>query len=127
MTFITGKHLPRRTFLQAAGATVALPFLDAMHPAGRHWAETAAAIDRTRLITIVNAHGAAGSTAWGRTQNLWSPAETGRSFDLSPTALRTLEPFREHMTIVSNTDIKMADAFTPRRSAATTSAPRPRS
>jgi hypothetical protein len=113
MTFITGKHLPRRTFLQAAGATVALPFLDAMHPAGRHWGATAAAIDNTRLIAIVNAHGAAGCTAWGRTQNLWSPETTGRDFDLGPTSLRTLEPFREYMTIVSNTDIKMADAFTP--------------
>ena len=113
MTFITGKHLPRRTFLQAAGATVALPFLDAMAPAGRPWLETSAAIDRTRLITLVNAHGAAGSTAWGRTQNLWSPEKVGRGFDLSPTALRTLEPFRDYLTIVSNTDIKMADAFTP--------------
>ena len=35
MSFITGKHLPRRTFLRGVGATVALPFLDAMVPAGR--------------------------------------------------------------------------------------------
>ena len=42
MHFITGKHLPRRTFLKAAGATVALPFLESMVPAGafrsRMWA-----------------------------------------------------------------------------------------
>mgnify|MGYP006325515873 CR=1 FL=1 len=30
MSFITGKQLPRRTFLRGAGATVALPFLEAM-------------------------------------------------------------------------------------------------
>ena len=30
MSFITGKHMPRRTFLRGMGATVALPFLDAM-------------------------------------------------------------------------------------------------
>ena len=30
---ITGKHLPRRSFLQGMGATVALPMLDAMVPA----------------------------------------------------------------------------------------------
>ena len=31
MHFMTGKHMPRRTFLRGAmGATVALPFLDAM-------------------------------------------------------------------------------------------------
>ena len=35
MSFITGKHLPRRTILRGIGATVALPFLDAMVPAGR--------------------------------------------------------------------------------------------
>jgi Protein of unknown function (DUF1552) len=31
--FITGKSLPRRTFLKGVGATVALPFLDSMVPA----------------------------------------------------------------------------------------------
>ena len=35
MEFITGKHIPRRTFIHGVGATVALPFLDAMVPAGR--------------------------------------------------------------------------------------------
>ena len=35
MGFITGKHIPRRTFLRGLGATVALPFLDAMVPAGK--------------------------------------------------------------------------------------------
>ena len=111
MSFITGKYLPRRTFLRAAGAAVALPFLDSMVPAGRGWASQA--IDQTRLLTIVNAHGAAGCSAWGRTQNLWSPAKVGRDFDLSPTSIRPLEQFRDYLTIVSNTDIKMAEAYTP--------------
>ena len=30
---ITGKAVPRRTFLKGVGATVALPFLDSMVPA----------------------------------------------------------------------------------------------
>ena len=30
---VTGKHLPRRTFLKGLGAAVALPMLDAMTPA----------------------------------------------------------------------------------------------
>ncbi|GIS79107.1 MAG: hypothetical protein CM1200mP14_06730 [Gammaproteobacteria bacterium] len=34
MHFITGKHIERRTFLRGMGASVALPFLDAMVPAG---------------------------------------------------------------------------------------------
>ena len=32
--FITKKHIRRRTFLQGAGVTLALPLLDAMVPAG---------------------------------------------------------------------------------------------
>ena len=33
MNFITQKHLHRRTVLKGLGATIALPFLDAMAPA----------------------------------------------------------------------------------------------
>ena len=35
MTFLTAKSLPRRTVLRGLGATVALPFLEAMIPARR--------------------------------------------------------------------------------------------
>jgi hypothetical protein len=42
---------------------------------------------------------------------MWSPAATGRAFDLSPTSMRALEPFREHLTIISNTDVRNAEAF----------------
>jgi len=113
MSFITGTALPRRTFLRGMGATVALPFLDAMVPAGRHWSKTAAEIDKTRFVAFEMVHGAAGSNEWGMTQNLWSPGEVGRNFDLSPTALSSLEPFRDDLIVVSNTDCRMADAFQP--------------
>ena len=43
---------------------------------------------------------------------MWSPAAVGRAFDLSPTALSPLEPFREDVTIISNTDVRNAEAFT---------------
>ena len=33
MSFVTSKSLPRRTVLRGFGATLALPFLDAMVPA----------------------------------------------------------------------------------------------
>ena len=90
MEFITGKHIPRRTFLRTAGvATVGLPFLDAMAPAGRPWAKTAAEIDRTRLICIENPHGAAGSNVWGATQNLWSPRRCGSPLRLEPELLES--------------------------------------
>ena len=94
MHIITGKHLPRRTFLRGMGATVALPFLDAMVPTGRG-AWRVAANDRTRLVCIEMVHGAAGCNEWGATQNLWSPAAVGRDFDLSPTALSPLEAYRD--------------------------------
>jgi hypothetical protein len=113
MEYLTGKHLPRRTFLRGMGVTVALPFLDAMVPAARPWREfaKAAGLDRPRLVAIEMVHGAAGCNAWGATQNLWSPAVVGREFDLSPTALGSLEPYRDYLTIVSNTDVRMAEAF----------------
>jgi hypothetical protein len=58
-------------------------------------------------------HCSAGSTAFGLQRHLWSPAATGSAFDLSITALIPLEPFRDYITIVSNTDVRMAEAFTP--------------
>jgi hypothetical protein len=53
----------------------------------------AASLDRHALVCIEMVHGAAGSSDWGASQHLWSPAATGRAFDLSPSALSPLEPF----------------------------------
>ena len=113
MEFITGKHIERRTFLRGMGATVALPFLDAMVPAGRLGASSAARLDVTRLVAIEMVHGAAGSNEWGATHNLWAPAAVGRSFDLTPSALLPLDPWREYLTIISNADVRMAEPFQP--------------
>src|SRR5262245_12411968 len=115
MAFISGKHIPRRTVLRGLGATVALPFLDAMVPARGLWTKTvsAASLDRTRLVCIEMVHGAAGANEWGSTQHLWSPAETGRAFNLTGSSLSPLEPFRKYMTIVSDTDVRAAEAVTP--------------
>ncbi len=111
MEFITQRHIARRTFLRGAGASVALPFLDAMVPAGNNAAKVAAALDKTRLIAIEIVHGAAGCTEWGATQNLWSPPTDGRDFDLTPSVLKSLIPYQDYLTIVSNTDMRNADAF----------------
>src|SRR5262245_66547198 len=109
--YLERKHLSRRTVLRGMGATVALPFLEAMVPARTALAKTAAA-GKTRLAAIEMVHGAAGSTQIGLAKNLWSPAAAGREFDLSPTSLASLEPLRDYLTIVSNTDVRMAEAFT---------------
>jgi hypothetical protein len=92
------------------GATVALPYLSAMLPANKLTAGSAPS--RTRLVAIEMVHGAAGSNTIGIQKNLWAPAAEGRDFDLTPSSLSPLEPFREHVTIVSNTDIRNAEAFT---------------
>jgi hypothetical protein len=115
MALITGKHIPRRTVLRGLGAAVALPFLDAMVPAHGLWSKTvrAASLDRTRLVCIEMVHGAAGSSEWGATQHLWSPAETGHAFNLAGSSLSPLEPFRKYLTIVSDTDVRGAEALTP--------------
>lgn len=112
---LIGRHIPRRTFLRGMGAAVALPLLDAMRPAGALAAlgPGGAAADPTRLVTIEMVHGAAGSNDFGASQNLWSPAATGRDFELAPSALHSLEPFRKRLNIYSNTDVRMAEAMTP--------------
>jgi hypothetical protein len=110
--FVTKKHLSRRTVLRGVGATIALPFLDSMVPARSVLAKTpaATAASRARLVCIEQVHGAAGCSEYGLSKNLWSPAATGRRFDISQGNLSPLEPFRDHLTIVSNTDAKMAEA-----------------
>ena len=112
--YLTGSSITRRTFLRGMSTTVALPFLDAMVPVGRGAAAALAEIDATRFVAIEMVHGAAGCNEWGATQNLWSPAKTGRDFDLGPSALSPLEPFRDYLTIVSNTDVAGAEAEIPR-------------
>jgi hypothetical protein len=115
MQILTGKALPRRTFLRGLGAAVALPYLDAMVPAFGALTKrslTAAPGDKTRFVAIESVHGAAGSNIWGASKNLWAPAATGKDFVLNPDgALIPLEPWRKHLTIISNTDTRMAEAF----------------
>ena len=109
MEFITRKHMSRRTMLRGMGVTMALPLLEAMVPARTAFAKTAAG--KVRLAAIEMVHGSAGATKFGLQKNLWSPAAVGKAFDLSSTSLAPLEPFRDYLTIVSNTDVRNAEAF----------------
>ena len=113
MEFITGKYIPRRTFLRGMGASVALPFLDGMVPAGRllRGSENENA---TRLVCIEESMGMAGGNDWGATQHLFAPPTVGRDFELLPESqLKPLEAFRDYMTVVSNTDCRMAEPYRP--------------
>jgi hypothetical protein len=107
--FITRKHISRRTVLRGMGVTMALPFLEAMVPARTLMAKTTAG--KVRLSCIEMVHGSAGATALGLKKNLWSPEAVGRGFDLTPSSLSPLEPYRDYLTIVSNTDVRNAEAF----------------
>ena len=114
MDVITGQHLPRRTFLRGVGATVALPFLDAMIPARGAFGKPleAAAADRTRLVCIEEVHGLPGCNNWGASKFLFGPEQTGPDFTLVPdNPLKTVEAYRDYMTIVSNTDVHNAEAL----------------
>jgi len=112
MNYLTNRHISRRTMLRGVGVGMTLPLLDAMRPAPA--LASASTEDPSRLICIEMVHGAAGSNELGASKNLWAPATTGREFDLSPSSLSPLEPFRDQLTIVSNTDVRNAEAFSAR-------------
>ncbi len=97
MTFISKKHLPRRTFLRAAGVTMALPLLDSMVPAQTPLARTAAN-PRVRLGLCFIPHGAVMAN--------WTPGAAG-PLNLSP-ILSPLEPYKNQVTVVTNLAHKMA-------------------
>jgi hypothetical protein len=97
--FLTRKHLSRRTVLRGAGASIALPLLDAMIPAHTALANTAAA-PKTRMGFVYFSHGAV--------RQFWTPKKAGSDFDFSH-ILKPLEPFREHVTVVSGLRNKGAE------------------
>jgi hypothetical protein len=96
--FVTKKHLSRRTVLRGLGATIALPLLDAMIPAGTALAQTAAA-PKLKVGFIYFPHGAIMSR--------WTPATEGSNFELSP-LLEPLAKFKSQLTVVSGLENKHA-------------------
>ena len=93
--FLTRRHLSRRAVLRGAGATIALPFLSSMLPAGT----ARGATPRSRFACIYIPHGAVMSR--------WTPPGDGPAFTLSP-ILRSLEPFRERLNVVSELTLPLA-------------------
>src|SRR5258708_11538576 len=108
---ITKKDLSRRATLRGSGVTLALPYLDAMVPAQTPIAKTAAS-PKTRLCTIEMVHGAAGSTVDGQQKHYWSPSVEGRDFEITP-SLKSLEPYPDHLTLVTATHLNSAPSPTP--------------
>ncbi|HLQ79073.1 MAG TPA: DUF1552 domain-containing protein [Terriglobia bacterium] len=96
--FITKKALSRRTFLRGAGATVALPFLDAMVPALS--AQGVKSTPRLGFIYIAN----------GVIQSQWNPETVGAGFALPPT-LKPLSAMRDQINVISGLAHSQADTF----------------
>ena len=107
--FVTKKHLSRRTVLRGIGVSMALPLLDSMVPAQTPLAKTAAS-PRSRLCCIEMVHGSAGSTLDGSNKHYWSPEKDGSDFEFTQT-LEPLARFRDYLTIISDTDLRPAGAF----------------
>jgi hypothetical protein len=87
MRIVTGKHLSRRALLRGAGAAMALPLLDAMHPALGAPLKTAR---RLGVVYVPN----------GVMMNQWTPAEAGADFTFTR-ILKPLEPYRSDITLIS--------------------------
>jgi hypothetical protein len=102
--FITKKHLSRRTVLKGAGATIALPLLDAMNPAATAWANTPAGQIPQRMAFV--------GFPMGAIMQSWSPAQVGKDYKMSP-ILEPLEKYRQHLTIVSGLRNKPAESPEP--------------
>src|SRR5262245_64314461 len=101
--FLSKKHLSRRTLLKGAGASIALPLLDAMIPAGTAMAQPPS--DPSLLLSFVYyAHGAL--------QDEWQPKKIGRDFEF-PYIIKPLEPYRDYITIVSGLRNKGGEGGTP--------------
>jgi hypothetical protein len=98
--YITKKHIPRRTFLQSAGATLALPLLDAMVPASTVLAQTAAA-PVPRFVGIFFPHGMA--------PGYWEPTKEGPLPDKLPVILEPLDKLRDRTVVLSGLWSKSAE------------------
>jgi len=85
---VTGKSLPRRTFLKGVGATVALPFLDSMVPA---FAAAPKAPVRLAFMYVPN----------GIDMKNWNIAQEG-TFGEFPRIMKPLEAFRGDMIQLGN-------------------------
>ena len=95
---ITKKALPRRAVLRGMGASLALPLLDAMVPAMTAAASTPARPVRRLGYVFV---------PMGSDINRWTPPDEHSLAELSP-ILRPLARHRDHVTVLTNMELKNA-------------------
>jgi len=99
MNFLTRKSLPRRTLLRGLGASLSLPLLDAMIPAGTALAKTAAApVKRLGFVFM----------PMGADRTRWTPrSKDGTLAKLSP-ILDSLAPVKDQLNVFSNLELRNA-------------------
>src|SRR5690348_2312911 len=97
---ITKKHISRRTILRGAGATLALPLLDAMIPASTALAQTAAT-PKPRFVGCFVPHGMA--------PGYWVPGTEGKLDATLPFNWKPLEPFVNQTVIMSGLHSRSAE------------------
>src|SRR5438034_8920229 len=95
---ITRTHIPRRTVLRCLGATMALPWLDAMVPALAPRALAATPVRRFGAVFV----------PMGMNMARWTPTVEG-ALELSP-ILQPLTAFRDRLVVVSGLDNTPANA-----------------
>ena len=93
--FLTQKALPRRTLLRGMGATLALPFLDAMSPAA-----SAASLPSARRLAYT-------FIPMGTDITRWTPRSEQTLDKLSP-ILESLTPVRNHVSAITNLELQNA-------------------
>ncbi len=96
-TFTTRKSLSRRTLLRGVRATLSLPFLDAMVPAATAATRTLRPAKRLGYIYI----------PMGCDQSRWSLGKADTLDELSP-ILKSLDPVKQHCTVISNLELEPA-------------------
>ena len=93
---ITKMALPRRTFLKGAGATMALPLLDAMVPAATALAKTPARpVPRLGFVFI----------PMGCDHARWTPSDEEHLGQLTP-ILSPLEPVKDQLTVITRMELQ---------------------
>ena len=98
--YVSKRHIPRRTFLQGAGVTLALPLLDAMVPAGTLLAQTAAN-PKPRFVGIFFPHGMA--------PGYWAPENEGAFPEKMPVILESLEKVKDQTVVLNGLWSKSAE------------------
>lgn len=96
---ITKKALPRRTLLRGLGTSLALPLLDAMIPAATALAATPARpIRRMGYVYI----------PMGAYRKHWTPATPSGPIGELPAILKSLEPVKDYLTVITNLELRNA-------------------